>query len=744
MAKRTACAGIALFAFALAIRSVLYPFVFTDLGVRFPGGADEYYHLRRIWFTVENFPAVLDFDRYINFPRGARPPWPHAFDFGVAALARLLGGAGRQGHVEAVAVWVPPLLGALTVVAVAGLARRHFGAAAGWASGLLLAVLPTHILFSSLSTVDHHVAVALLSVLLVGAAMEVAKPAETRRWPAAIGLTAVLVAAMLLVWLGSLLEIVVLQGVLAGQLLLTSERAAARTRARGLAALHALAAILLAPFALGERWADYSRVSPLVLTAFHPLWLAAGAVAFSLTSVTWRWEVFGASRPRRIGTAVGLGVAGLAVAWLAIPALGEALRNAAGWFRADPFLDILWELQPLLFESGRFDPSAAHAGYSYLFWMYPLAAAWMAATAALERRPERGLLVIWSASFAVAALDQRRFSDLAGPGFALVVGPALAAAWREAAGRLAPARLRPAAVAACLLLGLLLSPSLLELARTGRASFLLLRGVVVPENETPYLRRQDVLTRLARWLREASPPTRGYLDAAAEPEYGVLAAWDDGHLLRYRSERPMLEDNFAHFVGRAGFDAARAYFGSADEDAALAIARGSRVRYVVATMAGSGQTGGGESMALRLALRPGPGGRLILPTPPLAAHRLVFVAEDSARARASGQRPEIAALYEIVSGARVVGTARPGESLRFVLRLELPDRTALFYVAVVQADSAGRYEIRLPYATEPSEPGAVRTAERYEIHAGEREATLALSLADIREGREVAGPSFAP
>ncbi|HVH05215.1 MAG TPA: hypothetical protein VNE71_04360, partial [Myxococcota bacterium] len=71
-------------------------------------------------------------------------------------------------------------------------------------------------------------------------------------------------------------------------------------------------------------------------------------------------------------------------------------------------------------------------------------------------------------------------------------------------------------------------------------------------------------------------------------------------------------------------------------------------------------------------------------------------------------------------------------------------RTALFYVAVVQADSAGRYEIRLPYATEPSEPGAVRTAERYEIHAGEREATLALSLADIREGREVAGPSFAP
>ena len=92
----------------------------------------------------------------------------------------------------------------------------------------------------------------------------------------------------------------------------------------------------------------------------------------------------------------------------------------------------------------------------------------------------------------------------------------------------------------------------------------------------------------------------------------------------------------------------------------------------------------------------------------------------------------------------MVGTARPGESLRFALPLELPDRTALFYVALVGADSAGRYEIRLPYATESSEPGAVRTAERYEVHSGDREARLALTLADVREGREVAGPSFAP
>ena len=37
-----------------------------------------------------------------------------------------------------------------------------------------------------------------------------------------------------------------------------------------------------------------------------------------------------------------------------------------------------------------------------------------------------------------------------------------------------------------------------------------------------------MLKRVARWLREASPPTQGYLDAATEPEYGVLAAWGGG------------------------------------------------------------------------------------------------------------------------------------------------------------------------------------------------------------------------
>lgn len=160
-------AWLSLFGVAIALRSLSFPFVFVGDRVRVPGGYDEFYHLRRIWFTVVNFPAGLAFDRYLDHPRGARPPWTPLFDWGIGALARLLAGAGSQSAVEAVAVWVPPVLGALTIVAVALLARRCFGPAAGWLSGLLLAVLPVHIGYSELSAVDHHVAVVLLALLLV-------------------------------------------------------------------------------------------------------------------------------------------------------------------------------------------------------------------------------------------------------------------------------------------------------------------------------------------------------------------------------------------------------------------------------------------------------------------------------------------------------------------------------------------------------------------------------------------------
>ena len=737
---------IALAGLALALRSLLHPFVFAGEDVRFLGGYDEFYHLRRIWFSVVHFPAVLDFDPWIDFPRGARSTWPPFFDWSVAALARLTVGPDQRG-VEALAAWVPPVLGALTVLAVALLARRYGGAAAGGLAGLLLAVLPVHVTYSSLASIDHHVAVALLAVLLVGAAMRLAEPRAHGRWRAVVA-TGVLAAALILLWPGGLLHVLVVQLALLAQMGLAAARDEARVRARALAAVHAIAALLLAPFCLGQHWPQYGPLSPLVLTAFQPLYFACGAASLLLIDTLWRHDALGASRARRLASGLVLAAAGVALALAVLPGLAPALANGIAWFRDDdPFLEQIAEIEPLLMPGGRFDPTLAHTMFSLLFWLHPLAAGWLVVRALRAGRAAWLLLAAWSSVFLLLALDQVRWCDTAGPGFALVMGLALADASGVAARRLAP-RWRALALAAALpLLGIALGPSLALPANALRAALSAARGI--PVRLEPKLRQHEAMRRVGLWLREGTPPVPDPFADGGAPAYGVLSAWGNGHLLRYYGQRPLVQDNFGPYAGREGFDAARAYYASRSEREALAIARAQRARYVVATPNGSGQEPPAPgTMAARLALAPLPGqvadaasrgaSRAAEEAEGFAHHRLVFVAEDAA----SGPPPWRVAVYEIVEGARVVGEAPPGTELRFELPLFLPEGGVLVYVARTRADAAGRYAIRLPHPTEAAPAGGVRTG-RYRVRAGARTATLSLAEAEVHGGSTVAGPRFA-
>jgi dolichyl-diphosphooligosaccharide--protein glycosyltransferase len=678
--------------------------------------------MRRIWFSVVNFPASLDFDPYVNFPAGGAAVWPPLFDWSLAAVARVLVGPASQHMVEVVAAWAPPVLGACTVLATTWLARRVFSPAAGWAAGALLAALPAHVFYSALGEVDHHVAVGLFVLWWLGAALRFAGPPAALGGPrGAIG-AGVAAAASLLLWPGSLLHLAVVQAALALQLLATREQADALARARGLAWLHAVAALALSPFCVGRSWEQFGPVSPLVLSNFQPLWFAAGAAALALAGALWRRPRLGATRARRVGSALGLVALGLAAALALVPGLAASLANAASWFQPDPFLQVISEMEPLLFPSGEFDASAAVESFSVLFWAYPLAAAWLGARAWRERRGEAGLVLAWSAVSCALALYQQRFCDVGAPAFALVIGPA-AVEFVRAAGRL-PARRLATAGAAALCAGLALSPYAATYLADLRISSAARRGE--PLEYRAEVRERLVLQRVARWLASETPPSGGYLDPAVKPAYGVLSAWGHGHLLRYYGERPMVEDNFGPYVGETGFAAARAYYASADEASGAEIADRLGARYVVAAPQGSGQGWPQrDSLARRLALVPG------RPLTPFSRHRLVFFADDADLARGPKRAPWSVAVYEVVRGARVVGRA-PGAGL-VGFELELP-ALALRWRAGAVVDASGAYEIRLPHPSEAP----------YRVRAGEREAAFSLSEADVREGRTVEGPSFAP
>jgi len=51
---------------------------------------DSYYHLRRILYTINNYPKMLNFDNFLSYPLGDYVPWPPLFDFISATLAIIL------------------------------------------------------------------------------------------------------------------------------------------------------------------------------------------------------------------------------------------------------------------------------------------------------------------------------------------------------------------------------------------------------------------------------------------------------------------------------------------------------------------------------------------------------------------------------------------------------------------------------------------------------------------------------
>ena len=103
------------------------------------------------------------FDSYVNYPEGAYCIWPPLFDFFIALLA-LAAGLGHPSLrlVEMLAAFVPPALGALTLLPVFLIARSLAGPATGILAAFMLAIMPGHVRYSVLGRVDHHVAEALL------------------------------------------------------------------------------------------------------------------------------------------------------------------------------------------------------------------------------------------------------------------------------------------------------------------------------------------------------------------------------------------------------------------------------------------------------------------------------------------------------------------------------------------------------------------------------------------------------
>jgi len=149
------------FTAALIIRIALpYPSVFAGQWIKLTG-IDAYYYMRLVDNLVYNFPQLISFDPYAVFPGGAPVSGvPMFFAYLMATIIKLLGGATPpQQTLDTIAVYIPPVLGALSIIPVYFIGKALVNRWAGIIAILLIAVMPGEFLSRSLlGYTDHHVA----------------------------------------------------------------------------------------------------------------------------------------------------------------------------------------------------------------------------------------------------------------------------------------------------------------------------------------------------------------------------------------------------------------------------------------------------------------------------------------------------------------------------------------------------------------------------------------------------------
>jgi dolichyl-diphosphooligosaccharide--protein glycosyltransferase len=719
----------ALFVVAFGLRALPFPDLLRD-GRLVLYGNDAWYHARRIRYGAERFPDVLDFDPYLNFPHGGEPIWGPLFDFVLAALTRL-GGLPADGGVPGWIVWVPPLLGAATVVAIAWAGARRFGRGVGLGAGLLLAVLPAHVGYTRVGFVDHHAAVALASAAIVIVALEAFARLEAGQRVVARGAAAgALLGGALLLWPGMLLEVGAFGLAVAAAWLARDGDRARRAAVFGAAAF-ATATVAVAPFAWGREWAIWGTFSPVVLTRFQP-WLLGLAAAGLAGGAALAPRLPGRGARLAVGAGLAVMLASASAAWLPDPA--GALGDAWQWLaKREAFQAGVLESRGL-FAFGWARPVEELSGFVLLVPL--LLAAPLVDREASSSWAGRVLVAFVAALFAATCVQSRFKASLA-PAFCLLV--AWGAARVAARGRAA----RALVATACALFVL---PALLGHLPAARAFAAWAAGGAPAR--APLDQRRDLLLEVGTWLRAHTPETAGWLDPAARPAYGVLARWFDGHRLLWQSRRPMAVGNFGDDVGRENLPLAEAYYAATSEAEASRILERLGVRYVLF------EHWGGEdgdlppgTLGARLFFGDGSAGEPALGVVDLrfrrAApfadavehHRLVYETGPKPWRRRADPGFKV---YEHVAGARLAGTAAPGATVEAALPLATPSGRRFTFRVRALAGADGRFALRLPYATAGGDPAGVRAEGPLLVTSAGRRAAVDVPESAVRTGDVVA------
>jgi dolichyl-phosphooligosaccharide-protein glycotransferase len=540
--------------------------VFNDRGVSFLE-TDAWYHVRLVENQVRNYPWRVTVDPYAALGGQFVPIAPLFDTLTSTAVVMLHGRDATPREVERVAAFVPPVLGALTVVAVWALARRMFDGRAALIAAALLATLPGHFLDRTmLGFVDHHALEALLAVVTLYA---FARALHARSIaPAAVA--GLVLGAYLLSW-GSGAFLVAILGTWLMVWLVLAPDARALVRAGTLGAAASGVALLLVLIFQDPRMHRYTS-QLIALGGFAGL----GGVLIVVA---------------RLRPGGGRGRAALTALVLLVPLATFAAAAAMGWLPAalaqvlvdvarltpDPTRMGVLEARPLFMYAGEWRWAQPWTFFRTGFFIGLVALIPFAWRVWRERRPEDLLLATYAIAAFAATVGQNRF------GYYLVTACALLGGWLATvlldwggvphAGDRSPSprtRLPFAREVAVVAVATMFAPNL------PRSVLLAPRASSFPE----YWRNA------ISWFGTGTPPPfatgddfyYARYDASAIPsaDYTVMNWWDQGYWLTQVAHRVPV----ANPTQERAPVAAR-FYAETDEGRAMDLLQSQRSRYVL-------------------------------------------------------------------------------------------------------------------------------------------------------------------
>jgi dolichyl-diphosphooligosaccharide--protein glycosyltransferase len=421
----------ALFGISLYIRIALpHDQIFVNGAVWFRE-TDAYYYMRNIEVLVHNFPHYNAFDPYMLFPGGSGALSRPFFAWLVAGIVLLTKGAAASlQSMQAVAAYIPAILGSLTIIPVYFIGKELFNRWAGVISAALLVILPGEFLHRSLlGFTDHHVAETLFStvtILFLIMAIKRAREKEisfshvlSRDWPTFRKpliyslLAGIFLGLYLLSWSGGLLFIFIIFLYLVIQLIVDHLRRKSTDHLCIISTpLFLIALLMLLPLLARGTLDILTRVS-LLIAILVPIVLSVISRFMAARSLKPVYYVF---------VLLGLTGIGVAVLHAVDPSLLGSMLSRFSIFTPTGARLTIMEVTGILFPQGTFTLGMAWANFTTSFFISFIAMVMLAFALVKERSAHKSLFMVWSVVMLLAILGQRRFGYYYAVNAALLTG----------------------------------------------------------------------------------------------------------------------------------------------------------------------------------------------------------------------------------------------------------------------------------------------------------------------------------